>query len=533
MYFGQSAASLIFAGVALYGGLNGSQFVRGGWSRLVLILLVVTTLSSFFAHIQYFESFQRVSGSIIDPNNFSAVMYVSSFLLLTIQRPNALKNPIQFLLLFAMFATFSRSGIAAWMLGILGYGVVALRLAPERKRQWFTYLLIALFAYTAVKITPLLFDHESVSRHFADMHNLNARWPMWLSTWELIKQAPLLGHGFGSFALLYPAVRTEFGSAGLVAHNDYLQIWMEGGLFLFALFVAWVLFHGWLLFRILFLEHGAGRNRKVELAGLLIINLALFSHATFNFVFYNLYLNMVAWLISLPKRITYGRAAGVLTSVVLVLFTGKLILVESSNAIYGRYENKPALMKDLAQNDDVLEWFLRIDPDNKQASEVYIRKLLSALPALPEEQKGKAFQIAWAQVSRIQEKYANLPRFYVMAGDLLAEGVRQNIPDVPDLAMGHWSYALQVNPGYIPAHLRIAGYVEEQQGVQMAMDYLLGKQLIWLNITPWPKAEIYWQEVKRLAEVVDPDKAEKIEQLIQASRAKVNALSPLRRYYRG
>ncbi|CAM3760271.1 O-antigen ligase family protein [Parendozoicomonas haliclonae] len=530
---------------AIYIGLKD---IKLNWKLLSFSFLIAFLISAIVSWIQYLESFDRVAGTIIDPNNFAAIMYVSSLLLLSFHRTNLITVALQFLFLFAMFATFSRSGIAAWVLAVIGYGIAILRLAPERKNQLASYLLIALVAYAAVKIVPLLFGYESVSRHFQDMHNLNARWPMWVSTWELIKEAPWLGHGFGSFAVLYPSVRTEFASAGLVAHNDYLQLWLEGGILVFGLFVSWMLFHLRLLFRLLILKQGAGDKRKIELALLLIINLALFSQATFNFVFYNLYLNITAWLlfgriywlamrsglIRLLKRSKYNRALGALTSVVLLLFTGNLMLVESANAIYGSYENKPQYFQKLAQDQELLAWYLRVDPDNTQASEVYIKKLLAAIPGLEPKQREKAFELAWEQISRMQERYPSLPRFHVLAGDLLAEAKRHKIAEVSaNLAVGHWLQALEVHPGYIPAHLRVSQYIESEKGKQAALDYLLGKQLIWLNITSWPKAEVYWLEAQRLAEAVDPEKAEKIDILIHQSREKIKALSPLRRYYKG
>ena len=141
-------------------------------------------------------------------------------------------------------------------MAVAGFGITFYRFDLAKFKVWLSYLGMALLAYAAVKITPLLFDVEAISRSYGDLHSLNARWPMWQSTLELIKASPWWGQGFGSFSVLYPAVRTEFMSAGYVAHNDYLQIWLEGGGFLFALFSIWVLFHFYLLFRVLVLKHG-------------------------------------------------------------------------------------------------------------------------------------------------------------------------------------------------------------------------------------------------------------------------------------
>ncbi len=549
-YFGQVSAIthgfLLAGGPLLYLVINGSCLIRSEWLTTKALTISVLAITALWAVVQYLDDFQRVSGFLIDANAFAAVMYLGSFLLLSRERQGAIHWFVQFILLFALFATFSRSGLGAWWLGVVGFGFIGWRLKSFSLYRLRAYLIVAGVAYLAVKGVPLLAGYEPVSRNFDDLHNLNQRWPMWLSTWELIKQAPWLGSGFGSFALLYPSVRTEMFSAGLVAHNDYLQLLQEGGLVIFLPFMAWVLFHGYLLFRILFLGHCTGDKRRAELACLLVINLALFSHAFLNFIFYTFFLNLMAWLIFAriswlaircglvrrPQRFRLHRGAPLLVALVLCVMTGRYIIIEGANAVYGGYHNKPAVLQRLASNNDLFSWVLRVDPANVPTSEIYLRKLLAVLPELSGRQREKVFSLAWSQVSLVLEKNPLLPVFHTLAGDLLDEGFRLGIEDVPDAAVLHWQSALKVNPGYVPAHLRLAGKIEAQQGDQMALEYLMGKQLVWLNITSWPRAEPYWQEVRRLAVESDAGYADKIEKLIEQSREKVRNLSSLRRYYR-
>lgn len=58
-----------------------------------------------------------------------------------------------------------------------------------------------------------------------------ARSGIWGPAWEIIRDAPLLGHGFGSFSVLY-AVQTQAppGFSTSHAHNLWLQLAAEGGL---------------------------------------------------------------------------------------------------------------------------------------------------------------------------------------------------------------------------------------------------------------------------------------------------------------
>jgi O-antigen ligase/Tfp pilus assembly protein PilF len=57
------------------------------------------------------------------------------------------------------------------------------------------------------------------------------RFLQWAGAWSLIREAPWLGIGPDVFWLAYAGIRPPGdGSAGLYAHNDYLQFWAERGL---------------------------------------------------------------------------------------------------------------------------------------------------------------------------------------------------------------------------------------------------------------------------------------------------------------
>ena len=58
-----------------------------------------------------------------------------------------------------------------------------------------------------------------------------SRFVIWEGSLNLLKQSPLLGTGLGTYSLRYPPYRhPEDDNFGAYAHNDYLQIWIEGGL---------------------------------------------------------------------------------------------------------------------------------------------------------------------------------------------------------------------------------------------------------------------------------------------------------------
>jgi O-antigen ligase len=106
------------------------------------------------------------------------------------------------------------------------------------------------------------------------------------STLQMIADHPWLGTGLGSFRLLYPRYRMhmEAGSGGGWVHNDYLQLWQEGGLpmlLLVSALVIWVVRELW----------RSGRRGEVDRATLIRLGylfgmLAVFIQAGTNFMFY-------------------------------------------------------------------------------------------------------------------------------------------------------------------------------------------------------------------------------------------------------
>lgn len=123
--------------------------------------------------------------------------------------------------------------------------------------------------------------------------SMRERLLLFSAAWHLISEAPLLGHGIGSFSELYPALRLPGDlTFGHVVHNDYLQLWAEAGLpmFLWMLAVAAICTQrtvtlGWALVRGSLapeeLQHGRWRFTALLIAG------SVLAHALINFPFFS------------------------------------------------------------------------------------------------------------------------------------------------------------------------------------------------------------------------------------------------------
>lgn len=114
-----------------------------------------------------------------------------------------------------------------------------------------------------------------------------------VSLWELIPQAPILGHGFASFQYVYPKAQgayfEAFPNSRLAptpfrtpqAHNEYLQLLIESGVVgtaIVAVGLFFLLRGGWIVYRRTLMPH----HISVEIAVLCSIG-ALLLHSIFDF----------------------------------------------------------------------------------------------------------------------------------------------------------------------------------------------------------------------------------------------------------
>jgi O-antigen ligase len=140
-------------------------------------------------------------------------------------------------LLAALFATGSRAGLVA---GLVGIAVALLFTAPTSLRL----TLLALVAVLAILFGAGLADRLLLA-------GAEGRPALYAQVWHAILTRPFTGYGGGSFAAVFPAFQHAPLDGGFVwdhAHSSYLTAWFELGLiagslllFLLALLVrrAW------------------------------------------------------------------------------------------------------------------------------------------------------------------------------------------------------------------------------------------------------------------------------------------------------
>ncbi|MBI4846246.1 MAG: O-antigen ligase family protein [Candidatus Omnitrophica bacterium] len=159
----------------------------------------------------------------------------------------------------------------------------------KRKSVWrYGKIILAMFIIAAV-FAGIFFQRINF---FTDLKNpensIVQRLYYWQSAVKVIKENPLFGVGAGNFGFVYPRFKHEAANETIYAHNSYLQLWAELGIFslLFFLFLIRCLFMRALKQRFNFLQAGM-------LAGTVVFLL----HNFFDYSFFIFQTAFVWWVL--------------------------------------------------------------------------------------------------------------------------------------------------------------------------------------------------------------------------------------------
>jgi len=129
----------------------------------------------------------------------------------------------------ALGLSLSRGGLVSTLaaLAVLAAAIGARRLT--RGHLWMAASAVAgALAFTVWLVAQPLFDRLGT---IADARTVAARTGIWSDTLRLATDFPLFGSGFGTLVEVYPIYQTAYvGQRVIHAHNDWLQLFAEGGL---------------------------------------------------------------------------------------------------------------------------------------------------------------------------------------------------------------------------------------------------------------------------------------------------------------
>jgi O-antigen ligase len=248
---------------------------------LIVLILLVALLCAFFGLTR--QALQRSEVGFVLPllprnsgyaqfinrNHFATFMLMALGLILGLLLGRGLKRERWVILvavgvpiIIALIACASRSGVAAGlaMLAFVPLVMPSVRQGETRRGisrlsrfagSWAGRLLLVAVLVAGGLFTVVLVGGEEIVGRFQATQNeamgnatdeTNAhRLGIWRSTWQLFKNHPVTGIGFGGFWIAVSTVHQ--GSGRLVpqqAHNDYLEILASGGILGALLCVAFV-----------------------------------------------------------------------------------------------------------------------------------------------------------------------------------------------------------------------------------------------------------------------------------------------------
>lgn len=168
-------------------------------------------------------------------------------------------------------------------MGLLLASLLMLFLSFKRK---FIIALLVLFILAALLI-PII--RERVLFTFA-LNGDSDRFVIWKGAWGMIKTHPFLGGGVGTFMGRFSQFTKGLGVQ--YAHNCYLQIWAETGVFALISFIGFVsllLWQGVLLFR---------RSQDHIVLGLICAVFGFLVHSFFDTHLYSVQLAVLFWFLA-------------------------------------------------------------------------------------------------------------------------------------------------------------------------------------------------------------------------------------------
>lgn len=346
-------------------------------TRLFLALFWIAALFAAYATVTNIVFGSRGYLPFADPNNLvtllSAAWIAWTYRGLSQALAPALLAGVTFIFVSALLATDSRFAYVVIALMLAGVWIARWLAAPSMRSKGplgvTAGLLLAIGVQFVLEAGTTLAESGLVQEGVvgtAEQH----RWLMLEAALRLIlEQGGLTGSGVYTFSLLYPAVRDplEQTTMGLYVHNDFLQLLLEGGVFLA---VPLVVLLGWLCVQVW------GMLRRGQLHGERFGYLAaagvILAHGLVNFSLYILPLGMMLAVLlgcaitatKKPQAVDPGRAVkcGWYGAVLVALYVTILLAVDSMTyAVFSQQRGMPGV-----------SWFTHTEGGQKEWAELAV-----------------------------------------------------------------------------------------------------------------------------------------------------------------
>ena len=275
---------------------------------LTSFIVALYTILHYYSFISYLQEYGSVASLIGQKNwisNYLALIFPLMFSFYLLEKIKK-KKIIYFIILSFLYAALmicQSRGIWISISLTLFFGIFLIfkfnffNLFKENKR-WLILLLISFIIITLIystdnplNISPLTVTQRALSTFDEKDPSINTRILMWKVTGQMIKDKPFLGGGIGSYKINYLDYQAgflkehpeynQYWTNAKEAHNEYLQIGAEIGLFGLGIVLLLIL-KLYILF-IIFLKKETDSKRKLICWGLLLGVTSFLIHSLFTF----------------------------------------------------------------------------------------------------------------------------------------------------------------------------------------------------------------------------------------------------------
>ena len=229
--------------------------------RLILIIMLVGIAESLYGMLEFFSGHRyilnldmkalvsSVTGTFIDRNYFAGYLLMviplslgyffsrealqrSRFMgwrhwLSSLDGKTLLISFGIIVMILGLLFSASRMGIVSLL---LSFSLISFLFRESQRGQRFSKTTVLIFGLAMLWAVWIGLD-AVISRFFIVSESFEERWMIWVNTFQIFKDFPLIGSGLGTFVHIFPMYRS-FHIRGLVTHaeNDFLQLASEVGL---------------------------------------------------------------------------------------------------------------------------------------------------------------------------------------------------------------------------------------------------------------------------------------------------------------
>lgn len=350
------------------------------------------------------------------------------------------ENKILGVLLFVMFFAIALTkGRAAMLSFALGLGLLVwMAWGHAPRRNIWTLLALVTGAYLMANVTWGGGVGERLQTVLNPASAGSDRYIIWQQAWEMMKSAPWLGAGIGTFWLAWPPWRDPAdNSGGYYVHNDYLQIWIETGLPGILLLLVVLATALWLFVRVLKNARTTAATR-IEITGLFAGLLAIAAHSFFNFNFYVLPTLILAGVvlgrfhqlatqaqpapaIRFHPAVWLGKPAWRTLAVLCALFPLGYFASQGLSDYYYQQALRQSLAGKQEAASDSLRTASRLSPLADNVLNTYadlFRHLVAALPADAHEDRKVLYTASYELLDRAQQLNTLRAQIFLTRGQL-------------------------------------------------------------------------------------------------------------------